>query len=95
MADYYSLISRAISALPGQTPDARQGVYERARKALVNQLRSIQPPVAEADIAAESRALEEAITRLEIELARANAQGARTKTAAPAKPAATGKPEAK
>ncbi|GLI93196.1 hypothetical protein [Methylocystis echinoides] len=93
MADYYSLISRAISALPGQTPDARQGVYERARKALVNQLRSIQPPVAEADIAAESRALEEAITRLEIELARANAQGARTKTAAPAKPAPTGKPE--
>ncbi|MGJ0509683.1 MAG: hypothetical protein ACR652_21670 [Methylocystis sp.] len=81
MADYYSLISRAISALPGQTPDTRQGVYERARKALVNQLRSIQPPVAEADIAAESRALEEAIARLEIELARANAQSAAQKTA--------------
>lgn len=84
MADYYSLISRAISAIPGQTPDARQGVYERARKALVNQLRSIQPPVAEADIAAESRALEEAITRLEIELARANTQGAEKPAAKPA-----------
>jgi hypothetical protein len=78
MADYYSLISRAISALPGQTPDARQGVYERARKALVNQLRSIQPPVADADIAAESRALEEAITRLELELAKSNVRGAQS-----------------
>lgn len=74
MADYYSLISRAISALPQPTPDSRQAVYERARKALVNQLRSIQPPVAEADIATEGRALEEAITRLEIELAANAAQ---------------------
>ncbi len=69
MADYYSLISRAIAALPQQTPDTRQAVYDRARKALYNQLRGIQPPVAEADIAAEGRALEEAITRLEIEFA--------------------------
>lgn len=69
MADYYSLVSRAIAALPQPTPDTRQAVYERARKALFNQLRGIQPPVAEADIAAEGRALEEAITRLEIELA--------------------------
>lgn len=84
MADYYSLISRAISALPGQTPDARQGVYERARKALVNQLRSIQPPVADADIAAESRALEEAITRLELELAKTNARGAQSTEPRPA-----------
>lgn len=76
MADYYSLISRAIAALPQQTPDARQAVYERARKALFNQLRGIQPPVAEADIAAEGRALEEAITRLEIEIAARNAPAA-------------------
>jgi hypothetical protein len=73
MADYYSLISRAIVALPQQTPDSRQAVYERARKALFNQLRSIQPPVAEADIAAEGRALEEAIARLELEIAAKNA----------------------
>jgi hypothetical protein len=69
MADYYSLISRAISALPQQRPDTRQAVYGRARKALQSQLRSIQPPVPEADIAAEGRALEEAIARLELELA--------------------------
>jgi hypothetical protein len=86
MADYYSLISRAIAALPQPTPDARQAVYERARKALTNQLRGIQPPVADADIAAESRALEEAITRLEIEIA--------AKPPAGAPPAQTTKPSA-
>jgi hypothetical protein len=99
MADYYSLISRAITALPQQKPDARQAVYERARKALQNQLRSIQPPVAEADIAAEGRALEEAIARLEIEFGRASqgrepAPGAAAKTAA-ATPAAPPPPSAR
>jgi hypothetical protein len=82
MADYYSLISRAIAALPQQSPDARQTVYERARKALFSQLRGIQPPVAEADIAAEGRALEEAITRVEIELA---AKSAPAQKSAPAR----------
>ncbi|MGD9541904.1 hypothetical protein [Methylocystis sp.] len=74
MADYHSLISRAVAALPQSTPDARQAVYERARKALFNQLRGIQPPVAEADIAAEGRALEEAIERVETESAVKQAQ---------------------
>jgi len=92
MADYYSLISRAIAALPQQTPDSRQAVYERARKALFSQLRGIQPPVAEADIAAEGRALEEAITRVEIELAAKNAPG--RPDVAP-KPRENGKPPAR
>jgi hypothetical protein len=74
MADYHSLISRAVAALPQSTPDARQAVYERARKALFNQLCGIQPPVAEADIAAEGRALEEAIERVETEIAVKQAQ---------------------
>lgn len=90
MADYYSLISRAIAALPQSTLDARQAVYERARKALNNQLRNIQPPVAEADINAESRALEEAITRLELEIAGKSAPAANmaARSAQPATPPA-------
>ncbi|MBM3553390.1 MAG: hypothetical protein FJX45_16965 [Alphaproteobacteria bacterium] len=74
MADYHSLIARAVAALPQSTPDARQAVYERARKALFNQLRGIQPPVAEEDIAAEGRALDEAIARVEAESAAKQAQ---------------------
>lgn len=82
MADYHSLIARAVAALPQSTPDARQTVYERARKALFNQLRGIQPPVAEADIVAEGRALEEAIARIEQELSGKGAQPASTTPAA-------------
>jgi hypothetical protein len=83
MADYYSLLARAVAALPQSGPDARQAVYERARKALMNQLRSIQPPVAEADIASEGRALDEAIARLELELVKSG-KGPPPQTAKPA-----------
>lgn len=89
MADYYSLISRAVAALPQQSPNMRQAVYERARKALFSQLRGIQPPVAEADIAAEGRALEEAITRIEIELAGKSGQAQQQPAASKSAPSAT------
>jgi len=71
MADYYSLLARAVAALPQSSRETRAAVYERARKALLTQLRAIQPPAAEADIAAQSRALDEAIARIEAEAAAA------------------------
>jgi hypothetical protein len=67
MADYYSLLARKIGPLPQSTREAREAVYELARKALFNQLRAIQPPVAEEVILGEGRALDEAIARLEAE----------------------------
>lgn len=69
MADYYPLLSRAVSGLPVSNPETRRSIYERASKALLGQLRGIEPPIPAADIAREEQALKEAIDRLEAELA--------------------------
>jgi hypothetical protein len=71
MAEYYPLLAKAVSGLPDSTPAMRHAVYERARKALLGQLRALQPPVPEADIDKESQALDVAVARLEAEYAAA------------------------
>ncbi len=75
MADYYPLLSKAVSGLKTSTPEARGAIYERARKALLNQLRNMQPPAPESAIEREARALDEAIARIELEFAGAQAPG--------------------
>lgn len=65
MADYYPLLSRALDALPDRSPALRKAVYERARSALIGQLRTLDPPLPEADIDLERQALDAAIARLE------------------------------
>ncbi|RVU19803.1 histidine kinase [Methylobacterium oryzihabitans] len=67
MADYYPLLARALDALPDSSPEMRQAVYERARAALIGQLRSLDPPLSEDDIEAERTSLDGAIARLERE----------------------------
>lgn len=69
MADYYPLIARAVEGLPEQDPDQRHAVYERARTALIAQLRSLNPPLSEAEIQQESRSLDEAINQVEADYA--------------------------
>ena len=71
MTDYQPLLKRAMSGLDNSTLEGRRSVYERARHALVNQLRTVMPPLAEADITRERLALEEAIRRVEAEAAAA------------------------
>jgi hypothetical protein len=70
MADYYPLIVRAVTGLDKGTGEARRALYERARAALVTQLRGVQPALSEADITRERLALEEAIRKVEAEAAR-------------------------
>ncbi len=61
MADYYSLLAKAVANLPKASPaSARKAIYDRARKALLRQLRSLGPALSEADIAREEAALETA-----------------------------------
>ncbi|MCW5676809.1 MAG: hypothetical protein KIT65_02570 [Xanthobacteraceae bacterium] len=69
MTDYRPLLSRAVAGLDPNTGEARRAVYDRARTALVNQLRGLNPPLAEADITRERLALEDAIRKVEGEAA--------------------------
>ncbi|MBI4274530.1 MAG: hypothetical protein HY659_07505 [Rhizobiales bacterium] len=70
MADYYPLIARAVASLERNTGENRRALYERARTALVAQLRGVVPALAESDITRERLALEEAIRKVEGEAAR-------------------------
>jgi hypothetical protein len=65
MADYYPLIVKAVSGLDKDTGEIRRELYDRARVALVAQLRSVDPPLNESDITRERLALEEAIRKVE------------------------------
>ncbi len=65
MADFHALLARAVASLPDPTREARLAVYARARAALLHQLRGMDPPLAEADIARQEIALDEAIARVE------------------------------
>lgn len=69
MADYYPLLAKAVAGLPDPTPDARSAIYDRARNALLGQLRRLEPPIPEVEIEHESAALEVAVARLETEFA--------------------------
>ncbi len=65
MADFYPILARAIAGLPDKSSQARQAVYDRARSALVAQLRSLDPPLGEAEIMRERLALDEAVAKIE------------------------------
>ena len=73
MADYYPLIARAVSGLDKNTGENRRALYDRARAALVSQLRGVTPALDETDITRERLALEEAIRKVEAEAAKRRA----------------------
>ncbi|MGC2781759.1 MAG: hypothetical protein WA418_39590, partial [Bradyrhizobium sp.] len=70
MADYYPLIAKAVAGLEKNSGEARRALYERARTALVTQLRGVSPALSESDITRERLALEESIRKIEAESAR-------------------------
>lgn len=67
MADYYPVLTRAVAALDPNTAETRRAVYERARQAIVKQLRSYDPPLSESEITKERLGLEEAVRKIEAE----------------------------
>lgn len=88
MADYYPLIARAIAGLDPSAPgEQRRALYERARSALISQLRGVQPALSEAEITRERLALEDAVRRVEADAVRRAAAHAASEPA-PDRPAA-------
>ncbi|HEY7245108.1 MAG TPA: hypothetical protein VH678_14650 [Xanthobacteraceae bacterium] len=77
MADYYPLIARAVAGLEKNNGENRRALYERARGALLAQLRSVTPALNESDITRERLALEESIRKVEAEAARKFTESAR------------------
>src|SRR5215472_3732988 len=83
MTDYYPLIARAIAGLDPNAPgESRRALYEKARAALIAQLRSVEPPLSESVITRERLSLEEAVRKVESEAAQRARDGTR---AAPAR----------
>jgi lipoprotein-anchoring transpeptidase ErfK/SrfK len=65
MADYFSVIHGAVQNLDPNTVGTRRTTYERARKAMLGRLRSVEPVLPIAVIDAELASLNEAIDRVE------------------------------
>src|SRR5882757_7918000 len=82
MADYYPLIARAIAGLDPNAPgESRRALYERARGALIQQLRGVQPPLSESEITRERLSLEEAVRKVESEAAQRAREASRSGSA--------------
>jgi hypothetical protein len=98
MADYHPLISRAVAGLEKNNGENRRALYERARAALLAQLRGVTPALNESDITRERLALEESIRKVEAEAARQFVEPTRQQQPPPApkgRPAESRPPEAR
>lgn len=85
MADYYSVLARAISRLSDNSAATRQEIYDRARGVVLEELRKLDPE----KIAPELAQLEAAILRLEAELSAKAAAATEAPPAQAAPPPAT------
>ena len=70
MADYCSILAKAVDALDPNTGAARRELYDRARAAMFTNIERAMPPFDGADVAAAKVALESAIAKVEAEAVR-------------------------
>lgn len=92
--DYYPVLRKAVASLDRSDRAARDALYQRAGRALVNQLRSSDPPLPDSEIDTQVDALRAAITRIEDEFEDERGGQPAPQTVAPARgaPSATAAP---
>jgi hypothetical protein len=73
MADYYPLVDKAVAALADTASESRHALYDRMRAALLGALRTTEPRFTHSEITREQMALEDAVRRVEQELAESTA----------------------
>lgn len=76
MADYHSILNKAVSGLAHNSHGTRSAIYDKARQAIDRQLRAMQPAPTEAAITKQLQLLEAAIERIEGEQSAAAVDGA-------------------
>ncbi|MGE0232285.1 MAG: hypothetical protein AB7O39_11945 [Flavobacteriaceae bacterium] len=67
MADYVAVLNRAIASVGATTPEARQALYDKARKALIAQLESRDPPLTALQLSEQKSLLDRAVRQVEAE----------------------------
>src|ERR1700710_1446448 len=67
MTGYYAVLRKGVAGLENGPGDVRRSVYDKARNALVGQLKAIDPPLTTSEISRQRLELEEAIRRVERE----------------------------
>ncbi|MEJ8574108.1 hypothetical protein [Microbaculum marinum] len=80
MADFVSVLRRAVGNLDNNTEATRQAIYGKARTALRAQLEAIEPPLGPEEVDRQIRGLDEAIEDLEKEFAGADSEEAQERT---------------
>jgi hypothetical protein len=72
MADYYTILAKAVDTLVPNTAGGRQRIYDRARSTMRSTIQSTVPPICAVDVATAKVALEAAITKVEAEAVHRN-----------------------
>jgi hypothetical protein len=69
MTDYYRLVARAVAGLENSTADSRRELYDQVRTTQAAELASFDPALSESERLRESLALEEAISKVDADIA--------------------------